>query len=141
MNFERNPVSNPAYTSNQYPPNIGTQQNLFPNQNYQQHQQQPYQPEPAPKKGRGLFGFMLALFGLIIGFVAGYFFSQFKAKLANTAQRLKPTVPLTPVMPARQPDKTIEEQHVEFREKSLESISLFPEKKPIGFEFDYSEED
>jgi hypothetical protein len=44
-------------------------------------------------------------------------------------------------MPARQPDKTIEEQHVEFREKSLESISLFPEKKPIGFEFDYSEED
>jgi hypothetical protein len=85
---------------------------------------------------------MLAIFGLIIGFVAGYFFSQFKAKLANTAQRLKPTVPLTPVMPpARHPDKTIEEQHVEFREKSFETMTLFPEKKPIGFEFDFSEED
>jgi hypothetical protein len=61
--------------------------------------------------------------------------------LANTAQRLKPTVPLTPVMPARQTDKTIEEQHVEFREKSFETMTLFPEKKPIGFEFDFSEED
>jgi hypothetical protein len=44
-------------------------------------------------------------------------------------------------MPARQPDKTIEEQHVEFREKSFETMTLFPEKKPIGFEFDFSEED
>jgi len=146
MNFEKTPLSN-SQGGTQVPIPFGGSQHSNYQQQYapQQYEPQQYGPSYAPKppanSKRVVFGLILWLLGLTIGFCVGYLFKNFRSRVSNLVSKPKPQ--MIPIVPIAQVDeKTIEQQHQEFRDSSLSSFSLkIPEKEQIGFKIDENNED
>lgn len=143
MNFEKSPISNHQggsqipipFGGNQ--PRQDYQQQYAPQQQYGNH----YAPEPPAKSGRGLFGLILLLIGVTIGFAVGYFYNKLRSRVSGLVGNTKPQqFPIVPIADIK--EKTIEEQHQEFRDSSLEAFSInLPQKEKIGFKIDENHEE
>lgn len=143
MNFEKTPISNNPGGSQMPIPFGGSQQSHNYQQQYAPQQYgNRYAPEPQAKSGRGIFGLILLLMGVTIGFFVGFYYNKLRSRVSGLVGKPKPQpFPIVPI--ADVAEKTIEQQHKEFRDNSgLDAFSLkIPEKKPIGFEIDQNNEE